>query len=82
MNQLARILPATDLHTLAATALAAHRAENTCTDAEYGDTIAAAFDARENFLAALREQTGIDDAMWRELGESILPVGAPSENPA
>lgn len=61
------------LRTLALEALHKERARDPAPDSVWNDADTDAFEARQNFLSALREATGIDDALWRKLGVSILP---------
>ena len=62
------------LRTLALEALEADRAVNRAPDSKWNDANSRAYDAAENFRAALRVMTGIDCELWGRLQtEGILP---------
>lgn len=73
MNALAHLPITPSLRTLALEALHKERIRDRAPDSLWDDADTDAFEARQNFLSALREATGIDDALWGELGGSILP---------
>jgi hypothetical protein len=61
------------LRTLALQAIYTADVRENCCEAAYNDAIVAAHEARENFMAALRIKTGIDDTLWRQLVKDVLP---------
>jgi hypothetical protein len=57
----------TDLRALAIRAIESEAATYPCPDEDYDRACAAAFDARETFLASLREATGIEPELFDRL---------------
>lgn len=69
-----RALEGIDLRALAQAALYAEAVKVNAPDREYDEAIVAAFEARQNFLSALRVVTGINDRTWTQLvREGLLP---------
>lgn len=69
-----RVLEGLDIPALAQAALYTEAVKVNCPEPQYTEAIASAFNAAENFRAALRVVTGLDDAMIRRLiKEGILP---------
>lgn len=68
-----RALEGLDIPALAQAALYAEAVKVNCPEPQYNEAIASAFNAAENFRAALRVATGLDDALIRRLiKEGIL----------